>query len=387
MNTKIKILLSILITFVITAGVCVFGAIQYISQYNYQFEKLEKVMTIVDEYYVGEYDPASCEEGAIYGLLMTLGDDYAAYYNEENAQETMQMIDGYYIGVGIEILANFDEGYIEVVSAFEDSPADRAGFKSGDFITKIDGVEYDATKMADAVLHMKGSNIENPLEQEMEITILRDGEELVFTLKREKIDMYKVTSKMVDDICYIRFTGFTSGAQQQVREIIDDLDENTAGIVFDIRNNPGGELGSAINLSDLFLDGGTIMYIEDKNGEKIEYTALEGSTDIPMAVLVNGSSASASEIFAGAMQDHGRAIIVGEKTYGKGVTQTMMYLNSFDASEGALKITTYKNYTPKGKWINESITPDIIVENSEINDDITKDETFITAVESLKKDK
>ena len=387
MRTRTKILLSILITFVLTASISVFGAIQYISKYKYEFEKLDKVMAIVEQSYVGEYDTELCEEGAIHGLLMALGDDYATYYNEKNAKETMQMVDGYYVGIGIEVLANFDKGYMEIVSAFEDSPADRAGMKSGDLIKKIDGVEYDVTKMADAILYMKGSNIENPLEQTMEITVIRGEEELVFNLKREKIDMYKVTYQMVDDICYIRYTGFTDDSQQQLKKIVEGLDNNTAGVVIDLRNNPGGEFGSSINMSDLFLDNGTIMYTLDKSGKKTEYTALEGSTDLPLAVLVNGSTASASEIFAGAMQDHNRAVIVGEKTYGKGVTQTIMYLNSFDPSEGALKITTYKNYTPNGKWINESITPDIIIENPEINEDITQDEAFIAAVNSLKKDK
>lgn len=387
MKNSTKILLSILITFVLTASVSVFGAVQYISKYSYQHEKLDKVMAIVEESYVGEYDSDLCEEGAINGFLVALGDDYATYYNEENAKETMQMVDGYYIGIGIEVLANFDKGYMEIVSAFEDSPAERAGMKSGDLIKKIDGVEYDVTKMADAILYMKGASVENPLEQTMEITVIRDDSELIFYVKREKIDMYKVTYQMVDDICYIRYTGFTTDSQQQVKEIIEGLDANTKGIVIDLRNNPGGEFGSSINLSDLFLDHGTIMYTLDKNGKKTEYTAIEGSTDLPLAVLVNGSTASASEIFAGAMQDHDRAVIVGEKTYGKGVTQTILYLNSLDPSEGALKITTFKNYTPDGKWINESITPDIIIENPEINEDITLDEAFIAAVNSLKKDK
>lgn len=387
MKNKTKILLAILITFVLTLSLCSFSTVRILSRYNYPFEKLGKVMSIIDSSYVGEYSTEKCEESAINGILQALGDDYAAYYDEENAKETMQMIEGHYIGIGIEVLANFDKGYIEVMSAFEDSPADRAGIKSGDLIKSIDGTLYKATAMADAVFYMKGISVEKPLDKPIELVLIRNGEEFCVKLHREEIDMYKVTHRIIDNICYIRYSGFTIESQKTLESIVQNLESSVEGIVIDVRNNPGGEFNSAINLCDLFLDDGVIMYTVDKNGKKTEYLAKKGSSELPLAVLVNGASASASEIFAGSMQARGKAVIVGEKTYGKGVSQTVRYLNPVDRGEGALKLTTCKNFTPDGKWINECITPDIVLENADITPDITKDEAFIAAVKSLKKDK
>ena len=156
--------------------------------------------------------------------------------------------------------------------------------------------------------------------------------------------------------------------------------------MIDIRNNPGGEFNSAIELCDLFLEDVTIMYTENKAGDRKYYKAKKGSCKIPMAVLVNGSSASASEIFAGAMKDNKRAVLVGEKTYGKGVSQVVRYLNPLDKSEGALKLTVIKNYSPSGRWINESITPDVEIKTEEIAENIKEDAAFIAAIKELKKD-
>jgi len=386
-NFDKKIVSTVIKTFIVTVLLTVVLALWLFSKYGYTFEKLGKVLSVIEESYVGEYDLEKCEEGAINGLLEALGDNYAVYYNEENAQETMQLIEGYYVGVGIEVFANIDKGYIEVVSAFEDSPAYRAGIKGGDLIKSIDGIEYDISQMAEAISYMKGANIEGSPDKEIEIGIIRNGEEITVKLKREKIDMYKVTQKIDDDICYIRYSGFTADSLKCMEKMIENLNSNIRGLVIDIRDNPGGEFGSAIDMCDMFMDEGLIMYTVDKNGKKVEYFAKEGSFDIPVAVLVNGYSASASEIFAGSMQANGRAVIVGEKTYGKGVAQTVKYLNPFDKSEGALKLTTCKNYTPDGRWINECIIPDVVVENTDIEEDITKDPVFIEAVKSLKKDK
>jgi len=382
-----KILLAVIITFLITLSVCAFVGYMYVSQYDYPFEKLEKVMSVIENSYVGEYSFEECEEGAINGLIESLGDNYAVYYNEETAKETFQMIEGYYIGIGVEVFANMEKGYIEVISAFEDSPADKAGIINGDLIKAVDGTEYDSTQLAEAVLYMKGTNIEDPLNKVMKITLIRGGEELTVELKREQIDMYKVSHEVIDNICYIRYSGFSIESYEVFKNIIKNLDSDVEGIVIDLRNNPGGEFGSSINMCNLFIDGDLIMYTVDKSGEKREYFATNGSCELPLAVLVNGSSASASEIVAGSLQANGRAIIVGEKTYGKGVSQSVMYLNPYDQSEGALKLTTCKNYTPDGKWINEAITPDIIVENTVIGNDIRSDAAFIEAVKSLKKDK
>lgn len=387
MKSSKKTLLTVLITFVLTLLLTALSVFLLFLKCDMPFEKLMKVVSVIKTSYVGEYNIDECEENAINAVLQTIGDKYAVYYDEENAQKTMQMIEGYYIGIGVEVFANMQKGYIEVISAYEDSPADRAGVKGGDLIKLIDGKEYTASEMADAVNYMKGIDVDKALEKSMSITLLRGKEEIAVNLNREKIDMYKVDSQVIDNICYIRYSGFTPASQKAFEEIIESLDSKIEGIVVDVRNNPGGEFTSSIEMCDLFLDNEMIMYTVDKEGNKTSYMGKDGSTKLPLAILVNSQTASAAEIFAGSMQSNNRAIIIGEKTYGKGVSQTVQYLNPLDKSEGALKLTTCKNYTSDGRWINESIIPDIEVKTEIIEDDITCDAAFIDAINSLKEDK
>ncbi len=387
MKSRKRTLLTVLITFLLTLFLIGASVFAILLNYDIPFEKLMKVMRVIKTSYVGEYDLDKCEENAINAVLQSIDDKYAVYYDEENAKKTMQMIEGYYIGIGVEVFANTQKGYMEVISAYEDSPADRAGVKSGDLIKMIDGREYTASQMADAVNYMKGIDVDKALEKTMSITLLRDNDEITVNLKREKIDMYKVDSRIIDNICYIRYSGFTAESQKAFRNIIKGLDNKIQGIVVDVRNNPGGEFSSAIEMCDLFLDDEMIIYTVDKNGEKTSYMGEKGSSKLPLAVLVNSQTASAAEIFAGSMQSNKRAVIIGEKTYGKGVSQTVQYLNPLDKSEGALKLTTCKNYTPSGRWIDEAIIPDIEIKTEEIEDDITYDAAFIAAVNSLKEDK
>lgn len=378
-----KPLLTVLITFSLTVLVGFFALFAFFQSCNIPFKKLVKIGAIIDELYVGEYDEKQMEENAINAVIEALGDKYAVYYDEENAKETMQLLDGYYVGIGVEVFANTQKNAIEVISAYEDSPADKAGIKSGDLIIKVDDTVYTAKNVADAISYMKGAG-EAELNKELSIELERDGERFTVKLKREKINMYKVTSKIIDGICYIRYSGFTQNSEKELEKVINSLDKDKVkGIVLDIRNNPGGDLGSAISACDLFLDDGMIMYTTDKNGKKKEYLATKGASALPLALLVNSSSASASEILAGSLKDRGRAIIVGEKTYGKGVTQTIRYINPFDETEGAVKITTYKNFTPKGIWINEGVTPDIVVKGEKTDRDIKNDVAFIAAVKAI----
>ncbi len=385
MRNLSKTLLTILITSVLTLVFSMVAVYLFFLKVDFPFEKLIKIGSIIDSSYVGEYDIEECEENAINAVLGSINDKYAVYYDAENAKETMQLLDGYYVGIGTEIFANIDKNRIEVVSAYQDSPADKAGIVSGDLIVAIDGKEYTADSIADAVLYMKGVNIDDALNKTICITIMRNGDTFDVQLKRAKIDMYKVTSEIIDNICYIRYSGFTQGSYDALKKVVDSLDgKNVSGIVIDVRNNPGGEFGSAIDLCDLFLDNGMIMYTVDKDGDKNVYNATKGNCELPLAIIVNGSSASASEILAGSLQARGRAVIVGEKTYGKGVSQTLRYINPLDESEGAIKLTTCKNYTPDGKWINESIIPDIEVSVQKLQGNIREDAAFIAAAEYLK---
>lgn len=380
-----KTLVAVLITAVLTLLATLLVLYAVYDSNDFPLKKLHSVLDIIESSYVDEYNAELCEENAINAVLESIGDKYAVYYDEENAAELMQTIDGYYTGIGIEIFANTQMGRIEVISAYEDSPAEKAGIKSGDLIISIDGKEYGADMLADAVTYMKGNGMKDVLEKTITMVISRDGEEIALELKREKIDLYKVTSEIIDDVCYIRYSGFTQKTTDEVTKIVESIDtEKISGIIFDVRNNGGGEFTSAINLCDLFLDDGMIMYTVDKNGKKAVYNAKSGGSSLPLAIIVNGSSASASEIFAGSLQSRKRAVIVGEKTYGKGVSQTVRYLNPFDKTQGALKLTTCKNYTPDGKWINEAIIPDVETEAAQIAKNIKEDAAIKAALNSLK---
>lgn len=382
-----KTIKTVLITFASTVVFIVVLAFILISSIDFPYKDFYRVASIVESSYVGEYDQKKGEEAAINALLDSIGDDYAAYYNEEAIDELMTLIDGYYIGVGAEVFANTEKKRIEITAAIPGSPAEKAGITGGDLIKEIDGKEYTDTDLDDAVKYLKGVGVENPLEKDVKMTLIRGDEEYTTTLKREDINMYKITSQIIDDICYVKYSGFTESSHQEFDEIVKNLDKSVKGIVMDLRGNPGGELNSAINMCDIFLDEEVVMYTLNKEGEKHVYKAKDGKTDIPLAVIVNGNSASASEVFAGAVKAHKRGTIVGEKTFGKGVTQSVISLNPISPTSGAVKITTYKNYTPDGKWINDGITPDINVPTPTVIGDISEDQAFLEAVKSLKKDK
>ncbi len=383
-----KTIKTVLITFTSTVVFIAVLAFILLSSIDFPYKKFFRVLSLIESSYVGEYDHKSSEEGAINALLDSIGDDYAEYYNEENLEELMTLIDGHYYGIGAEVFANTEKKRIEIIAAIDGSPADKAGIESGDLIKTIDGKEYADSDLNDAVLYLKGVGVKNPLEKDVEIILIRGEDELTVTLKREDVNMYKVNSQIIDDICYIKYSGFTETSYEEFSDLVGSLDKSVKGIVLDLRNNPGGELTSAINMCDIFLDDEVVMYTADKDGKKHYYKAKDGSTDIPLAVIVNGASASASEVFAGAIQANKRGTIVGEKTFGKGVTQTVISLNPLSPSEGAIKLTTHKNYTPDGKWINEGITPDIKVSAPRADsENIAEDQAFIEAVKSLKKDK
>lgn len=386
MNRKASTFFTVLITVIVTLAVTAVVVTFLFAKFNLPFEKLMKVVSVIKTSYVGEYNLDECEENAINAVLESIGDKYAVYYDEENARQTMQLIEGKYVGIGIEIFANTEKGYIEIISAYEDSPADKAGIISGDLIKSIDGREYTAMQMADAVSYMKGIGVEDSLASPITVTFIRNGAEHTVKLNREVINIYKVKSEIIDDICYIRYSGYTAESHNQFSEIIKNIDSNVKGIIVDVRNNPGGEFKSSIDMCDLFLDDEMILYTVDKKGKKTEYNAKKGMCKLPLAVIVNGSTASAAEIFAGSMQANKRAVIIGEKTYGKGVSQTVRYLNPFDEAEGAIKLTTCKNYTPDGRWINESIIPDISVVAPPVKGEIENDAAFKAAVNRLKKD-
>jgi carboxyl-terminal processing protease len=318
------------------------------------------ILAIVQKNYVEDVTTEQLVEGAINGMLTSL-DPHSAYLTPDLYKELQVDTKGSFGGLGIEITVR--NGVLTVVSPIEDTPAYRAGVKAGDQVIKIDGEFTKDMTLVEAVKKMRG-----PKGSKVVIAIKREGVNSLFdvSLVREVIKIQSVKSKMLDKgYGYIRLTQFQERSANDVERILEQWtrEGGIEGIVLDLRNDPGGLLTQAVKVSDLFLDAGMIVYTDGRlENQKQKYFARRpGSyTDFPMVVLVNGGTASASEIVAGALQDHKRAVILGTTTFGKGSVQTILPLD--DSS--ALRLTTARYYTPSGRSIQATgIVPDIVMEN------------------------
>jgi len=329
-------------------------------------ETFTNILSIVKKNYVDEAQTKDLINGAINGMLNAL-DPHSAYLTPDLYKELQMDTQGRFGGLGIEITVK--DGTLTVVSPIEDSPAYKAGIKPGDQILKIEDEFTKDLTLMDAVKKMRG-----PKGSKITISIKREGvsELLDFNLIRDTIRVQSVRSRVLEEgYAYIRLAQFQERSDRDLQRALEKLNSEKGairGLVLDLRNNPGGLLTQAVRVSDLFLDSGMIVYTDGRlEGQKQKYFAhKEGSwTDFPMVVLVNGGSASASEIVAGALQDHRRAVILGTKTFGKGSVQTILPLD--DSS--ALRLTTARYYTPKGRSIQATgIVPDIVMENSPVQE-------------------
>jgi len=329
------------------------------------YESLEaftNVLSIVKKNYVEEVDTKNLVTGAINGMLSSL-DPHSAYLTPDLYKELQMDTQGRFGGLGIEITVK--NGVLTVVSPIEDTPAFKAGVKPGDMIFKIEDEFTKDMTLVDAVKKMRG-----PKGSKITISIKREGvpELIDFTLVRDTIRVQSVRSRSLEEgYGYIRLAQFQERSDRDLQKALDKLAADKGGIkglVLDLRNNPGGLVTQAVRVSDLFLDSGLIVYTEGRiESQKQKYFAQkEGTwTGFPMVVLVNGGSASASEIVAGALQDHKRAVVLGTKTFGKGSVQTILPLDD----NSALRLTTARYFTPNGRSIQAmGITPDIIVDNA-----------------------
>ena len=320
-------------------------------------EKVEYLEKLIDQEYLGDIDKGDLAEGIYAGLLYGLGDVYSRYYTaEEYAQETAST-DGSYVGIGVSIQKNKNGG-VQIAECYEGGSGKKAGLISGDVITAIDDTDVTDMELSEVVRLIRQNEGRNIV-----LTVQRENEEspLSITVEVTNVELPAVFSEMLDEETgYIQITQFTGVAPQQYKEAFADLKEQgMEKLIVDLRDNPGGLLTSVCDILREILPKGRIVYTEDKYGKREEETCDgEKELDIPLAVLVNESSASASEIFAGAVQDYGIGKIVGTTTYGKGVVQELRPLN--DGSAVKLSISDY--YTPNGNSINKvGIKPDIEV--------------------------
>ena len=338
--------------------------------------KLASIEQIVDKDYLGEIDENKIFDETMKGYVDGLDDEYSQYFTKEELEEyKTDNIEGQFVGIGVYIVQDTEKNAIRVLAPIKGSPAETAGILAGDYIVQVDGVTYTGEQITEATNKMKGQE-----GTTVKIQVLRGEETLDFEVERKNVRVNPIESNVYDNnIGYIYISQFDDVTTDQFKEAVNDLqNQGVAGLVIDIRNNPGGVLKTVVDMLDYILPNGLIVYTETKDGTRQEYSGSDNhELNLPMAVLVNGNSASASEIFAGAMQDYDKAQIIGTQTFGKGIVQTIRPLT--DGS--AVKYTIAKYFTPKGQDIHgKGVTPDSIVE---LPDDATEDVQLKAAVEYL----
>ena len=357
---KIKLLLLIFFSIVYLNKTVISAEIDIYKKIDLFGEVLEKI----NKEYVDEIDQSESMDSAINGLLQSL-DPYSAYMSPKIFEEMQTETSGEFGGLGIEV--SMESGVVKVISPIDDTPASRAGIKAGDYIVKINDVQVQGKSLSEAVDLMRG-----PVGSGIELTIRRRGERkaLIFNVVREIIQIQSVKADILEkNIGYLRLTSFNENSGKQIEREIKKLEKNkdVKSYILDLRNNPGGLLSQAIKISDFFLDNGEIVSTKSrKPSENRKWFAKKGdlTNGKVLIVLINYGSASASEIVAGALKDHKRAILLGENSYGKGSVQSIIPLKN----DGAIRLTVAKYYLPSGKSISEvGVSPDIEID--EENDD------------------
>ena len=350
------------ILFIVTIILLNVSSKVYSQNIDKLYEKIDlfsEVLETIQNEYVEDVDQAEAMESAINGLLQSL-DPYSSYMNQETFEESQSETSGEFGGLGIEV--SMEAGVVKVITPIDDTPAARAGIKAGDYIIKINAEQVRGKTLMEAVNLMRG-----PVGTSIEITVRRKGlkKAKIFKITREIIEIKSVISKLIDNkVGYLRLRAFNQNSSDQLKKEISKIEKNKklVGYILDLRNNPGGLLTQAIEISDFFLDDGEIVSTKGrKNKENRKFFARKGDRikGKPLIVLINNGSASASEIVAGALQDQKRAVLLGEATFGKGSVQSIIPLKN----KGALRLTISKYYLPSGKSISEvGVLPDIKIE-------------------------
>ncbi len=343
-------------------------------------DKLARMRSIIDTSYLYEVDDEDLRQGVYTGYIEGLDDPYSVYYDEEATQSLMENTAGEYVGIGAVLSQNVETGIITILRVYPDSPAEEGGMKEGDILYKVGDEEVTGEDLSEVVTRIKGEK-----GTEVELTVYRDEgyDEVTLTMVRDTVQAITVDYEMMEDgIGYLALSEFDTVSYEQYQEALDALDaEGMQGLIVDLRNNPGGNLSTVCEIVDLMIPKGLIVYTEDKYGNRQEYSS-DGNHQFtkPLVVLVNGNSASASEIYAGAVQDYGTGTIVGTQTYGKGVVQQL-----FDLGDGtSMKLTVSEYYTPNGRNIQDvGITPDVEVEYEADENDPEADNQLDKAVSVL----
>ncbi len=354
--------------------------------YNEIVDKVQLLEAYISRFYLDNMDKEKIKEKIYKGVMESLEDPYSVYYTEEEYKSLMESNQGKYVGIGAYVSQDIQTGIITITKPFENGPAYKAGILPGDIIYKIDGESVEQKEITEVVAEMKGI-----AGTKVNVEVIREGEikPLTFTVTRADIEVPTIEYEMLENkVGYIKVTEFDEVTATQFREAVDDLEKKAmTGLVIDLRDNPGGMLTTVVDMLDRIVGKGLLLSTKDKNGEGSEYKATDpDKLTVPLCVLINKNSASASEVFAGAVQDYKVGTLVGTTSFGKGIVQSIMPLK--DGS--AIKVTVAHYYTPEGRDIHKvGVTPDVEVELDEeaakmpvIPKD--KDNQLQKAIESLK---
>ena len=375
---------------VIGIGDAVSGSYKSNTVVDKEFEdKVNNLTSYIDTFYLDadKVKKEDLQNGMYKGLMNSIDDKYAQYYTPDEYNDFQETNNGQYGGIGAYVSQNSDTGDIVIVNPFDGAPAKEAGIKPGDIIVDIDGTSVVGMELSDAVTLMKGEP-----DTDVSVKVLRDGEYIDVNITRKVVDVPTVKHEIIEngDIGYIYVSGFDKVTSTQFRQALDDIEaKNAKALIVDIRDNGGGMLDVVVDMLDRLLPEGLLVYTETNQGRDEEYYSTnEEYYDKPMAVLINGYSASASEVFAGAGQDYKAGTIIGTTSYGKGIVQSIFSLNK-DGDGSAIKLTTARYYTPNGRNIHGiGITPDITVEyNEELveeRDGLYYDNQMLMAISVLK---
>ena len=330
--------------------------------WNKVTDKEEEIYNTIDEYYLNGIDNDKMKDGIYKGMVDSLGDPYTVYYNSEEYKQFTSSSSGTYSGIGVAVSQNVTTGAITIVKTFKKGSGEKEGMKPGDVIYKVEGKRIEGLELSKVVSMIKGEE-----GTFVKVTVLRDGKEIEFNLERKKLEVDTVNYRMEDrsgkKIGYISVSEFDEVTASQFRSAISELSkEGMEGLVIDLRDNPGGLLDVTCEMLDRMIKKGLLVYTVDKYGKRVDEDATDSdSFDKPVAILVNGNSASASEVFSGAMKDYKAATLVGTKTFGKGIVQSIVPFGDGTA----MKVTVSKYYTPNGVNIHGTgIEPDVVVELS-----------------------
>ncbi len=372
----------------LTDSIKVNTATQNYDNYEDFVESLAIKVAVMENYlkedfyyeYEGGYEELA---DRIYKAYMSsLGDDYAYYYDSEEYMELTQQSAGTYCGIGAVVQQDTETGYIKIVKPYEDGPAFEAGVRANDFIMKIDGKDVSDMDINSAVALMKGEE-----GTVVNVTVLRNGEEKTFDIERRIVEIQTIEYEMLENnIGYVAVSSFEGKTAEHFQEAVETLmGDGAESIIVDLRDNGGGLLSAVVSMLDYLLPEGVLVYTEDADGNKIYERSGASCVDVEMAILINGNSASASEVFTGAMQDYEKAVVVGETSFGKGIVQTVRYLGDGTA----IKYTTSGYFTPNGRNIHGTgIEPDIEVflptEDEAYEDGVLKREYDTQLQEAIK---